>query len=322
MEIKSGVLLGKGEYDWVAGANSALPDIVNVDDWKQYDIEHEIQFVGDTPTPYDTLFCVTFSALKALGKFFMFLLRYNYLPAEDVKWLQNNGYFKNGYINFNERFTGILGGTTNKGAYQFMVADAIRKFGLIPQDELPMASSFWDNLKKEDITEKHYTKGKEFIERFPINYEWIYDYENKIKTKPIQTIVRFDNYTNPTDILKPEGALNHAVVLVMTTPQYNEIDDTYYQRYKRYHKNYTHSYMGFHITITNKNMDTAKFLKDNDKKWVRNFNTGAFGRVLQGKLFVATTTDRATLMLLDDKVRENGVQISDSEWAQLPKENF
>jgi len=76
------------------------------------------------------------------------------------------------------------------------------------------------------------------------------------------------------------------------------------------------------ITITNKNMDIEKFVKDNDKKWVRNYNTGAFGRILQGKLFIGTSTDRMTLMLLDDKVRENGVQISDSEWKQLPKEDF
>jgi hypothetical protein len=322
MELKSGVLLGKGKYDWVAGANSSLPDIVNVDDWKKYDIEHEIQFISNTLTPYDTLFCVTFSALKSLAKFFMFLLHNGYLHPEDVRWLVDNGYFKNGYINFNERFTGILGETTDKGAYQYKVANAIKNYGLIPQNDLPMASNFWDNLKKEDITEANYKKGKEFIERFLINYEWIYDYENKIKTKPIQTIVRFANYENPTNILKPDGSLNHAVVMVMSAPEYNEIDDTYYQRYKRYDKNYTHSYMGFHITITNKNMDIEKFVKDNDKKWVRNYNTGAFGRILQGKLFIGTSTDRMTLMLLDDKVRENGIQISDSEWKQLPKEDF
>jgi hypothetical protein len=69
-------------------------------------------------------------------------------------------------------------------------------------------------------------------------------------------------------------------------------------------------------------MDIQKFLKDNDKKFVRNSNTGSFGRILQNKLFVANTADRATLMLLDDKVRDGGVQITNAEWEQLPREDF
>jgi hypothetical protein len=69
-------------------------------------------------------------------------------------------------------------------------------------------------------------------------------------------------------------------------------------------------------------MDIAKFVKDNDLKWVRNQNSGDFGRILQGKLFLLPTADRATLALLDDKVRTNGINITDEEWSQLPSQNF
>ena len=46
------------------------------------------------------------------------------------------------------------------------------------------------------------------------------------------------------------------------------------------------------------------------------------GRVLQGELKTFQTTDRACLALLDDKVRENGVQIDNNLWESLPKNNF
>jgi len=101
------------------------------------------------------------------------------------------------------------------------------------------------------------------------------------------------------------------------------INDSYIEEEKRYCKPSVYSFVAYSITFNNnKNMDTTKFIKDNDLKWVRNTNTGAFGRIMQGKLRLFATTDRATLALLDDKVRTNGVQITDAEWKQLPAENF
>lgn len=70
------------------------------------------------------------------------------------------------------------------------------------------------------------------------------------------------------------------------------------------------------------NMDNTKFLKDNDKKWVRNSQTGSFGRILQGKLFTFETKDRAVLAILDEMVRQNGIQMSNDEWFNVPKTNF
>lgn len=69
-------------------------------------------------------------------------------------------------------------------------------------------------------------------------------------------------------------------------------------------------------------MDYTKWLKDNDLKWVRNIKTGSFGRILQGELKTFQTLDRACLALIDDKVRDNGIQIDDNLWNNLPKNNF
>ena len=69
----------------VAGANSAITHDIIVDDWKDYKIEHEIQWTGT----YDTLFCVTYSALDVIGSLFMYYLKNNLISPENVLlWLK------------------------------------------------------------------------------------------------------------------------------------------------------------------------------------------------------------------------------------------
>lgn len=75
-------------------------------------------------------------------------------------------------------------------------------------------------------------------------------------------------------------------------------------------------------SIYNNSMDINKFLLDNDLKFIRNQETGAFGRIIAKKLRVAVTDDRAALMLMDAAVRQNGKNITNAEWEKLPKENF
>ena len=326
MEIKNGVLLGRKKHDWIAGANSPINKIVLMPslNWKQHLSKQELQFL--TEYTYDTLFCVTFSALKIIASLFNYFIKAGLMSIEDMKWLKDEGYLINGEVNFNERWIGVLGGTTDQGSYQYKVGNAIKNFGLLAQGDFPMADNFNDNIDKKFCEDWMFAKGKRFIKRFFINYNWVLDngLDEALKYSPVQTIVKFANYTNPSDILKPEGSLNHSVVDIFLSPSYNEVSDTYNQEFKRYGKNYTHSYMAYSLTLLNntKNMTKEKFLLENDRKWVRNINTGAFGRILQETLFVAKTKDRATLMLLDDKVRENGITISDTEWNELPKEDF
>lgn len=72
-------------------------------------------------------------------------------------------------------------------------------------------------------------------------------------------------------------------------------------------------------TIT---MDIKAFMIHNDLKFIRNQETGAFGRIIGQKLRVVKTDDRGTLLLLDEAVRKNGLNITNAEWEQLPKVNF
>ena len=318
MEIKSGVKIGRGEFDWQAGGNSAVAHEILMPDknWKKIELEHEIQF--NYPALYDTLFCVTYSSLKAIAKLLTYLESIGKFTPYQLSVL--NKYKKNGKYNFSERFTGTLGGTTTQGAYQFKVAQAIRNYGLIPQDMFPLAENFQDNIDPKFITQEMLDCGKELLEIILINYEWV-DSIDYLEYSPIPLIVRFANYEKQEDILSPEGVLNHQVCGVLSTSEYTEIEDTYQQRYKRYRPDNTFHLMAFYITINNKSMNVAKFIKENDTNQVRNVNTGAYGVIYQGKL-MEIKPDRAGLYMIDRDARRligkgKTVSITNAEWEQI-----
>jgi hypothetical protein len=318
-EVKytNGVLFGRGEYDWQFGGNSPIQHDILVPDknWKIFPVAHETQWTG----VYDTQFCVTYSALKTIAKFLTYLESVGALSQEDLLFFSQ--YKKDGMYDFSERFPATLGETTIHGAYQYKIANAIKNFGLIPQDMFPLADNFQDNINPEFITEEMYAKGREFLERVSVNYEWIDSFDNLIYS-PIQAIVKFANYENPEDILSPEGSLNHAVTGVYGVVEYNEIEDTYWQEFKRYHPDYTKSLLAYFITINNNtSMDITKWLTDNDKNQVRNTTNGAYGVVYGGKL-MEIKAERAGLYMIDRDARGligkgKTVNINNNEWQQI-----
>jgi len=322
-QLKFGALLGRGEFDWQAGGQSSVIREVLMDDkdWKKIELDHEIQFNYDNL--YDTLFCVTYSSLKSVAKLLTLLENLGRFTPTQLVIL--NKYKKNGKYNFSERFTGTLGETTNQGAYQYKIAQAIRNYGLIPQDMFSLADNFNDNIDPKFITQEMYDCGKELLDIIAINYEWVNNIDY-LQYSPIPLIVRFANYEKPEDILAPEGALNHQVLGVLATPEFTEVDDTYQQRFKRYKPEFTHNFMAFYITINNKSMDVAKFIKENDKTQVRNTNTGAYGVVYGGKL-MEIKAERAGLYMIDRDARGligkgKTVSITNQEWEQIKEEEY
>ena len=314
-----GALLGRGEFDWQAGANSPIIHEILMPDknWKKVELEHEIQF--NYESLYDTLFCVTYASLKTVAKLLTLLESMGRFTQYQLSVLAK--YKKNGKYNFSERFTGTLGETTNQGAYQYKVARAIRNYGLIPQDMFPLADNFNDNIDPKFITQEMLDCGKELLEILSLNYEWIDDMPEYLKYSPIPLIVRFANYENEDDILAPEGNLNHQVCGVVSTSTYNEVEDSYHQRYKKYKPEYTHHFMAFYITINNKSMDVKKFIKDNDKNQVRNVNSGGYG-VIYGSKLMEIKQERAGLYMIDRDARGligkgKTVSITDAEWQQI-----
>ena len=331
--IKIGALIGRGDFDWQAGANSPIVRkvILKGGNWKEKAIPNEIQVVGyGTDKQYDTLECGLFNGLTdCLEYLIMEMLRQNLIPAETVNWLKDpvvNGkhypsYFKDGYINFNERYSAIKGGITNQGTYQYKNANGAKNWGLIPNDMFPHADNFADEINPAFLTEEMEAVGKEFLKHLAINYEWVNpdDTMEFLEYSPMSCI---GQYADGEGILNPPTAQGHNMAEVNETEEYREIDDSYWKQFKKYKKDKLQSFMAYYITpLKNNNMDTAKFIKDNDLKWVQitaGQRNGQFGRVLRGKLMMFISTDRGTLALLDDKMRkEPSVKINQADFEQL-----
>ena len=328
-ENYSGVLFGKQETDFIAGVSSPIPEkiLLPSGNWDQFRPSHEQQNLG-----FETSACTVFSALDCIETLFKYYLKNGLIDSENVLWLHKNGYFVDldrGEVNFSDRYTAQFAEIIPlTGTYQYKSNNALRR-GLIPEAMLPYTDK--GEYKNPDNTPGGYFNrsalttemsdlAAEFAKRFTINWHWVENAKTALWQSPLQAVVKF---ANGEGILKPEGNLNHAIMVFYEESDHDDIDDSYLDRTKRYGKNYVFSFIGYSLTINTQNtMDTIKFCRENDQKFVRNFNTGQFGRVLKGKLRPVTSIDRGTLMLLDNEHRKNGVTVTDAEWKQLPKENF
>jgi hypothetical protein len=261
MDFNRGLKLGTRETDYILGSSPVIKKEINTN-WKDWKPEHEIQ----AKRYFDTVSCVSYSATDVIEYLFTWALNNNQISQADVKWLKDNGYFKNGLINFSDRFVAILGETTKAGAFQYKVGDAIRKYGLIPQDMLPTTDdikSFEEYIGFE-ITQEMLDLGKEFIKRFPINYEWAFNID-ALKYAPIQVCV---SYADGEGILCPTSKVNHAIVAINATDDYIEVDDSYQRQFKKYCHKAVYSMMLYTVKFNNMTNERIKVLKDKNSSAV------------------------------------------------------
>jgi hypothetical protein len=323
----AGLIPGRGKYDWQAGANSPIKRVVLMEDthWKSVSIPNEIQVVhSGYDDAYDTSMCVTFNGnLDAIEYIMMQQLRLGMIPREKVLWLTENGYFENGVLNFNERFTGVVGETNEYGAYQYLVANGMRNFGVIPQAMFPFAKTFKENIDKKFITQEMYDLGKEFVKRFPINFEWVNPSDTKefMQYSPLSCFGHYGNQTTDEPI-DPKGGGYHSMLQVEETDDYREIDDSYWQQFKKYKKSALDGFMAFYVDASNTTMfDREKFIRENDNKIIRNKGNGAYGVIYKGTP-MHISAERAGLFMIDrdargllGKLQEE--QLTAAEWDLL-----
>ena len=318
----SGVLIGRKETDWILGANSTFQykDNLGNADWKEFSSKHEIQVYNPGYTnSYDTSLCTQYSSTDVLEHLFNVLMFKGEMPDIFIEWAKKEGYIENNRFEFSERLAGANSGMTPKGTYFYKAADAIRKFGLVPQSKLPLAESFYDNINPELIPDEMYKLGKEFLQRVNINWHWVDKSEvaNAIKYSPLVASVK---YADGDGILKPEGKHNHAITVIDKDPNYYEIDDSYWRQYKKYGLDYVDDFLQFYITFNYNNMEVNDFIKKNDTRLIRNISNGAYA-VIYGGNFLKISQDRAGLFTVDRLARmieEQGVvSITDKEWAML-----
>lgn len=183
---QTGVLIKEPDPKaWVAGGETGIAAAV-LEDSGQYDVylpDEEAQSFY-TPAHFDTQSCVTFSATNNIETLLNRMRAKKLLSKKQEDFLVNEGYInpQTGKVNFSDRFTAKMSGTTQAGNYLEAVGDSMRKDGLVPESAWPMPD--WDALKGKtqneiwaiymaDIPGDVKNKAKKFLEYFDINYQWV-----------------------------------------------------------------------------------------------------------------------------------------------------
>lgn len=203
--------------DWVFGAISpTCIALIPKEDRIKYLPKGELQFGKE-----DFMDCSTRGALNILETKFNYLLKIGKL--RDEQWFKDNGYINNGQFELSDRFNAILSNTTRDGNSLKAPLDSIRKDGVIPKVMLPANSNMtWaDYHNKKDITDKMIDLGKEFLKRYKINYEKVFDLE---KFDDLLDVAGYA-WSSPVNGIYPkiEGMPNH--VWVNIRPKYLAFDN-------------------------------------------------------------------------------------------------
>ena len=218
------------ETDYLAGIGNAVAVPVLLEDrnWipllSRSEKQHGLYF--------DTMGCVSFSALNCIEAILNLKIKLGLIHGDDLAWLKEKGYLNdNGKVNFSDRFTAKMSGTTEVGNWLYKVGDSIHNDGLVPESVWPYPR---DQITRDEyykeIPQKIKDLGKEFITRFQINYEWVKGVENfyeNLKYSPLQITLKA--WSNPNaDGVYPriEGRPNHAVTKVHRE-KYRIVEDQY-----------------------------------------------------------------------------------------------
>lgn len=310
------VILGRKVGDYIAGANIDTPEVVNeTGDWTNYPAEHERQNID-----FETSACTCFSGNDSREPLMMFKAHNGDIPSEHSKWLKDNGYFKNGFINFDDRVPAMHSEITlGVGTYLWKAAEALRKWSL-PQDILPKANTIADWYDKSKLTQEAINLQAEFDKRFKWVWFWVNSLDEGLKYSPVVGTVSF---LNGETILCPNFPHNHAVVALQAKSNYVLIDDSYNQQFKKYCLPGFANYLSWKLIIVqDTNMNKSKWLKEHDMFQVRNKDNGSYGVVYGGQL-LAVKQDRAGLYMIDRYNRklltraDLFVQVDDNEWNTL-----
>lgn len=134
----------------------------------QYLPKGELQNIGE-----EKMGCVSRGYINILETKFNWLLKNKKLKPVNEKWLRENGYIENGKVVLSDAYIEILSGTTRQGNSMKAPASAIHAWGLIPKSKLPQLNTFDEHMNPARVTPELKILGKEFIARFPIEYDQV-----------------------------------------------------------------------------------------------------------------------------------------------------
>jgi len=261
----TGVIIKKPEKtDWKAGAETGITYVeVQTDgQWDFYLPTGERQ----KNIYFDFYACVSFSALNVIETIMNRMTEKNEISTSNLDWLKENGYYDaNGKLNFSDRFTAKMSGTTINGNSLAAVADCIRNKGVIPESEWSVSEDLtnWDKYYSE-IPEELKTKGLEFVKRFDIKYEWILlgeadanTLKKHLKQSPLQLATATCTPWNTAEVIAGCGIrTNHGTMLFGYSDEYWKIFDTYNPWCKKFANDYGIAWAMKYV-VENKTISTS-----------------------------------------------------------------
>lgn len=216
------------ETDWLAGDVSGIKfeELNHMGDWTVFLPSEERQ----SGVYFDSMACVTFSALNSIEAQIRAHLAYQRIPATTIKALRELGYFNDKLeFNLSDRFTAKMSGTTRKGNTFVNVWDSIRKHtdgsgdGVLPEADwtynpAQRTPAFdWDDYYAE-IPQELKDKAKKFLDYFDIRYEWVQTNLDDLKKHLYQAPIQIAAPTCPgwnTDVPVKKCSMqaNHATMV-------------------------------------------------------------------------------------------------------------
>ena len=313
--------------DYIFGGISGVERNKRVEnkDWTDWMPEREYQF----NRYFDSMGCVSFAALNSLE--FQFNKWLSELdensPVENLiayDFLRNKGYLKDNKINFSDRFTAKMSGTTYRGNSLVRVADTIRNKGLVTEKDYPFkpTDNWWSYYAPVPYHLKK--RGLEFLKYFDIQYEWaaimtqdIIQLSEALKEAPIQiTVFAWMQPINGV-YRRVYNAPNHAVTLFKIDGDYAYIFDHYDDDVKKLALDFRIG-AGLKYNFKIKGYNPMSDLKNNTLvQCVGDGGTGEFGLYLEGKILVG----KLDLVHASWEMRSgvNKKAITKNEWDSLPK---
>ena len=266
----------EGSFGFVS-KSKLLPD----KNWKRFRSKAEKQ----KREQRETMACVTFSAMNALEELVNFYLQDDKDESKEIANIfKQFGLIKDGEADFSDRYIAKLSGTTIRGNSQSRVANAIRHYGLVPEDMWGWdTDNYYANVSKNVIA-----KGKELLEYIEFKYEWVNPSEfNDVKIyAPIQTSMYYRPPSIKNGIYQYTGLRkNHAVVNdCYEDKKYDGIYNTYEPFDEKVAWNFNLG-MGMLFTIKLKKKlpnPVDKFVEDFDGKNVKHKDSPAVYFIQKG----------------------------------------
>jgi len=244
--MNTGVLIQepKGSDFLAGGASAIVPEIrLETGDWSPYLPKDEMQ-IG---VYFDTMACVTFSALNSIETQLNYMLAMGQIPATSVQKFRDLGVLVGNVFNFSDRFTAKMSGTTRQGNYLVNVWDSIRNHGLLAESDWAYPREQrqpvfdWDDYYKE-IPQSLKDKALKIKDLIETKYEWLVaggqampiQFSTWLKMAPIQLATAICPPWGAGEIV-PECSLNvgHATELYKVAPDCYRIEDHYSPFQKR-----------------------------------------------------------------------------------------